>query len=162
MLHPICHTLAMASTGKRDIAFGYLLNDVTLLLRKHFDRRATRFGLTRAQWRAIRCLHGRAGIRQNELAEFLEMGPIAVGRLVDRLASAGFVERRRDPEDRRCWRLHATDKARAVVDDMEEIARELRADATVDIKFAELRQVIDVLTRVKDNLRRLEETPPKR
>ncbi len=142
-----------------DISFGYLLSDVTLLFRKHFDRRSTRFGLTRAQWRAIRCLHDRTGIRQRELAEFLEMGPIAVGRLVDRLESAGFVERRRDPGDRRCWRLRATAKARAVVDDMRDIAEELRADATAGIGTAELRRMIATLTRIKDNLRRREEPP---
>lgn len=140
----------------RDISFGYLLNDVTLLFRKHFDRRATRFGLTRAQWRAISCLHHREGIRQNELAEFLDMEPIAVGRVIDRLQDAGFVERRADPRDRRSWRLHTTDKARAVIDDMREIARGLRADATRDINVDELEQMIAVLTRIKDNLQRLD------
>ncbi|HEX7342445.1 MAG TPA: MarR family transcriptional regulator [Rhodanobacteraceae bacterium] len=139
-----------------DIPFGYLLNDVTLLLRKHFDRRATRFGLTRAQWRALKCLHHREGIRQNELAEYLEMGSIAVGRVVDRLEAAGFVERRADPSDRRCWRLHATDQAHAVIDDMEQIARGLRADATAGINADELAQMVAVLTRVKDNLQRLD------
>ena len=136
----------------RDISFGYLLNDVTLLFRKHFDRRATRFGLTRAQWRAIKCLHHREGIRQNELAEFLEMEPIAVGRVIDRLQGADFVERRADPSDRRCWRLFPTDKARAVIDDMQNIARGLRADATRGIDIEELEQMVNVLERVKGNL----------
>lgn len=149
-------------TRTSDISFGYLLNDVTLLFRKHFDRRATRFGLTRAQWRAIKCLHHREGIRQNELAEFLEMEPIAVGRVIDRLEVAGFVERRADPNDRRCWRLHATDRARAVIDDMRDIARGLRADATADISVADLREMIAVLERVKGNLQRLDEAPDKR
>lgn len=141
---------------KRDMSFGYLLNDVTLLFRKHFDRRATRFEMTRAQWRAIKCLHHREGIRQNELAEFLEMEPIAVGRVIDRLQDAGFVERRADPNDRRCWRLFPTDKARAVIDDMQDIARGLRADATRGIDSEELIQMIDVLERVKGNLQALD------
>lgn len=139
----------------RNIPFGYLLNDVTLLLRKHFDRRAVRFGLTRAQWRALKCLHFRAGIRQTELAEFLDMEPIAVGRVVDRLENAGFVERRADPADRRCWRLHPTVKARGVIDDMEAIARDLRQDATAGIAEDELRRALDVLESMKDNLQRL-------
>lgn len=149
-------------TQTSDISFGYLLNDVTLLFRKHFDRRATRFGLTRAQWRAIKCLHQREGIRQNELAEFLDMEPIAVGRVIDRLEGAGFVERRADPRDRRCWRLHATAKAHEVYDDMREIARGLRGDATCDIDVDELQGMIAVLERIKDNLQRLEENPDKR
>ena len=94
----------MAKT--EDISFGYLLSDVTLLFRKHFDRRAVKFGLTRAQWRATKVLYHREGLRQTELAEFLEMEPIAVGRVIDRLQAAGFVERRHDPKDRRAWRLH--------------------------------------------------------
>lgn len=140
----------------RDMSFGYLLNDVTLLFRKHFDRRATRFGMTRAQWRAIKCLHHREGIRQNELAEFLDMEPIAVGRVIDRLQDAGFVERRPDPNDRRCWRLFPTAKAHAVIDDMQGIARGLRGDATRGIDSDELRQMIDVLERIKSNLQALD------
>jgi MarR family transcriptional regulator, transcriptional regulator for hemolysin len=140
----------------RDMSFGYLLNDVTLLFRKHFDRRATRFGLTRAQWRALKCLHMRHGIRQSELAEYLDMEAIAVGRVIDRLQAAGFVERRADPNDRRCWRLYPTERAQAVTDDMEDIARGLREDATRDIEVAELQHMIDVLTRVKENLQALD------
>lgn len=146
-------------TQIEDISFGYLLNDVTLLFRKHFDRRATRFGLTRAQWRAIKCLHHRAGIRQSELAEFLEMEPIAVGRVIDRLQAAGFVERRADPKDRRCWRLFTTEQAHGVVDDMELIARGLRGDAARDISTVELKQALAVLTRMKENLQALDDAP---
>src|SRR5215469_15972686 len=89
-------------------AFGFLVNDVTRLMRKVFDRRAARFGLTRAQWRALKRVHHDAGLTQNELAEFLEMEPIAVGRVIDRMQKSGFIERRADPADRRVWRLHLT------------------------------------------------------
>ncbi|KGI77134.1 MarR family winged helix-turn-helix transcriptional regulator [Oleiagrimonas soli] len=143
-------------TTIRDMSIGYLLNDVTLLFRKHFDRRATRFNLTRAQWRALKCLHLRQGIRQSELAEFLEMEAIAVGRVIDRLQAAGFVERRADPNDRRCWRLYPTERANAVAEDMEEIAHGLREDATRDIDMQDLQHMIDVLTRIKENLQALD------
>ncbi len=145
----------MANT--EDIPFGYLLGDVTLLIRKHFDRRAVKFGLTRAQWRAVKVLSLREGLRQNELADFLEMEPIAVGRVIDRLQSAGFVERRPDPKDRRAWRLHITERARGVVDDMEVIARGLRRDATAGIGLDELQQALAVITRIKENLLALEQ-----
>ncbi|MBB6241329.1 MarR family transcriptional regulator [Rhodanobacter sp. MP1X3] len=145
----------MAKT--EDISFGYLLNDVTLLIRKHFDRRAVKFGLTRAQWRAVKVLYLREGLRQTELAEFLEMEPIAVGRVIDRLQAAGFVERRPDPKDRRAWRLHTTDQARGVVDDMEVIGRGLRKDATRNIDYDELQQAMAVITRIKDNLLALDQ-----
>ena len=139
-----------------DISFGYLLNDVTLLFRKHFDRRAVRFGLTRAQWRALKALHRRPGMRQNELAEQLDMEPIAVGRVIDRLQAAGFVERRADPKDRRAWRLHDTEQARGVIDGMEDIARGLRRDATAGISPDDLKIMLAVLDRMKENLQSLD------
>ncbi|MHB1057332.1 MAG: MarR family winged helix-turn-helix transcriptional regulator [Rhodanobacter sp.] len=145
----------MAKT--EDISFGYLLSDVTLLFRKHFDRRAVKFGLTRAQWRATKVLYHREGLRQTELAEFLEMEPIAVGRVIDRLQAAGFVERRPDPKDRRAWRLYVTEQARVIVGDMEIIARDLRKDVTRGIGYDELQQALAVIGRIKDNLQALEQ-----
>ena len=144
----------MAKT--EDISFGYLLSDVTLLFRKHFDRRAVKFGLTRAQWRATKMLYRREGLRQAELAEFLEMEPIAVGRVIDRLQAAGFVERRPDPKDRRAWRLYVTDQARGVIADMELIAKGVRKDATQGISVPELEQALGVLNRMKENLQALD------
>lgn len=143
-------------TKVEDISFGYLLNDVTLLFRKHFDRRAVKFGLTRAQWRATKMLYYREGLRQTELAELLEMEPIAVGRVIDRLQAAGFVERRPDPKDRRAWRLYVTDQARGVIADMELIAQGLRKDATIGVDVAEMEQAMGVLNRIKENLQALE------
>lgn len=140
-----------------DVSFGYLLSDVTLLFRKHFDRRAVKFGLTRAQWRATKVLYHREGLRQNELAEFLEMEPIAVGRVIDRLQAAGFVERRHDPKDRRAWRLYVTEQARVIVGDMEIIARELRRDATRGIDHDELKKALVVIEQIKSNLLALEQ-----
>jgi MarR family transcriptional regulator for hemolysin len=143
-------------TKVEDISFGYLLNDVTLLFRKHFDRRAVKFGLTRAQWRATKMLYHREGLRQTELADLLEMEPIAVGRVIDRLQAAGFVERRPDPKDRRAWRLYVTDQARGVIADMELIAQGLRKDATIGIDVAEMEQAMGVLNRIKENLQALD------
>jgi MarR family transcriptional regulator for hemolysin len=144
----------MAKT--EDISFGYLLSDVTLLFRKHFDRRAVKFGLTRAQWRATKMLYHREGLRQTELAEFLEMEPIAVGRVIDRLQAAGFVDRRPDPKDRRAWRLYTTDQAKVIVGDMELIARDLRKDVTRGIEYDELQQALTVIGKIKENLLALE------
>jgi DNA-binding MarR family transcriptional regulator len=96
-------------------------------------------------------------MRQNELAEFLEMEPIAVGRVIDRLQKAGFVERRADPHDRRAWRLFLTARAHAVVDDMESISSGLFRDAQKGISAADLKTLISVLARMKDNLNALED-----
>jgi MarR family transcriptional regulator, transcriptional regulator for hemolysin len=144
----------MSTTDKT--SFGFLVTDVTRLMRKHFDRRAERFGMTRAQWRALKRLNHGEGMRQNDLAEFLEMEPIAVGRVIDRLQKAGFVERRADPNDRRAWRLYLTAKAHAVVDDMESISTSLFRDAQKGISATDLKTMISVLGRMKDNLNALD------
>jgi len=146
----------MNTTAKSHAAekttFGFLVTDVTRLMRKIFDRRAARFDLTRAQWRALKRVHHEQGLTQNELAEYLEMEPIAVGRVIDRLQNAGFIARRADPQDRRCWRLHLTAKADDVVDDMEQISAELFKQAQRGIAPADMKTMLDVFTRMKQNL----------
>ena len=132
--------------------FGFLINDVTRLLRKQFDRRAVRFSLTRAQWRALKRLSYSEGMRQAELAEQLELEPIAIGRVIDRLEKAGFVERRADPADRRAWRLHLTARAHAVVDDMEKISSELFREAQKGIAASDMKAVVATLGSMKQNL----------
>ena len=133
-------------------AFGFLLNDVTRMLRKIFDRRAVRFELTRAQWRALKRISYSEGMRQAELAEQLELEPIAIGRVIDRLEKAGFVERRADPTDRRAWRLYLTARAHAVVDDMEKISSELLRDAQKGIAAADMKAIMATLGVMKQNL----------
>lgn len=134
----------------QDNAFAYQLGDLTRLMRTQFDRRATKFGLTRAQWRALKTIAREPGLSQRALAEHLEMEPIPIGRVIDRLEQAGFVERRADPADRRLWRLHVTDKAHAVVDDMNLIATELREEALKGLS----QQDFDVFRRVLEQIKR--------
>jgi DNA-binding MarR family transcriptional regulator len=143
----------MAAMGvSPDNAFAYQLGDLTRLMRKHFDRRATKFGLTRAQWRALKTISRLPGLSQRALAEHLEMEPIPVGRVIDRLQQAGFVERHADPADRRLWRLHVTAKAHAVVDDMNRIADSLREEALAGLARADFDVFLRVLERIKSNL----------
>jgi len=134
----------------------YMLHDVTRQIRKHFDRRATRLELTRAQWRALKVTSRHEGLSQSELAEHLDMEAIPVGRVIDRLEKTGFVERRADPADRRRWRLYLTPKAYAVVDEMDVIAGELRDDALRGIERNDLDMLMSVLNRIKGNLATLD------
>ena len=142
-----------------DNTFAYLLHDVTRLMRKHFDRRATRLQLTRAQWRALKVIRRHEGMSQTELADYLDMEPIAVGRVVDRLEKTGFVERRADPSDRRRWRLHLTAKAHAIVDEMEVIGAGLREEALHGVKPGDFDALLRVLPQIKDNLVALDGAP---
>ena len=134
----------------------YLLHDTTRQIRKHFDRRATRLELTRAQWRALKATGRQEGLSQSELADYLDMEAIPVGRVIDRLEKTGFIERRADPGDRRRWRLYLTPKAHAVVGEMEVIAGELRDEALRGIPRAELDVMMRTLTQVKENLAALD------
>jgi MarR family transcriptional regulator for hemolysin len=137
----------------------YTLHDVTRQIRKHFDRRATRLELTRAQWRALKVTSRHEGLSQSELAEHLDMEAIPVGRVIDRLEKTGFVERRADPADRRRWRLYLTPKALAIVDEMDVIAGELRDDALRGIERDDLDTLLSVLNRIKENLATLDGSP---
>jgi DNA-binding MarR family transcriptional regulator len=142
-----------------DNRFFYQIHDVTRRLRTHFDRRATRLELTRAQWRALKAISRREGMSQKELAEFLDMEAIPVGRVIDRLEKTGFIERRADPTDRRRWRLYLQPKAHAVVEEMEVIAEGLREDALRGIASADFETLLDVLKQINDNLAALDGAP---
>ncbi|HSX55722.1 MAG TPA: MarR family transcriptional regulator [Sphingomonas sp.] len=91
-------------------------------MRKRFDVRARRIGVTRAQWHTLSVLKRNEGCNQGMLADLLEVEPITVGRMIDRLEDAGLVERRRDPADRRVWRIHLTDKAQPILIELRNIA----------------------------------------
>jgi MarR family transcriptional regulator for hemolysin len=146
-------------TKATDSTFAYLMQDVTRHLRTHFDRRAVNFKLTRAQWRALKTIRREEGLSQTELADFLDMQPIPVGRVIDRLEKTGYVERRADPGDRRRWRLYLTPKAHAVVAKMEVIAEGLRDDALEDVRREDFETLLRVLAQIKDNLVALEGVP---
>ena len=121
-------------------------------LRKAFDRRASALGVTRAQWKVLFRLTRYPGLRQVELADMLDVEPITLCRIVDRLEEAELVERQRDPEDRRAWRLQVTDKAEPLVERLTSLGSELVGEAFADIDRSELDQVRGVLARVRENV----------
>ena len=126
----------------RDLLF--LLHDVARLLRVDADKRARQQGMTRAQWGILIWLTRQPGISQKELAEFLEVEPITVARLIDRLEARGMVERRPDPRDRRIWRLHLLPPAHEMLDEIGAQRADLKRVLTSGID----RQSIDIITEV--------------
>ena len=102
-------------------------------LRKAFDRRACGHGVTRAQWKVLFRLERQPGLRQIELADMLDIEPITLSRIVDRLEEGGLVERVADPADRRAWRLHVTAKAQPLVEKLNGVADEMIAEAFAGI-----------------------------
>jgi MarR family transcriptional regulator, transcriptional regulator for hemolysin len=132
--------------------FGFLLHDVSRLLRKRFDRRAEELGLTRAQWSVVAHLYRQEGVNQTTLADWLDVKQITLARLVDRLEVAGWVERRPHPEDRRSKCLHLTDKAHARMERMRALADEVQEEALHGFGAEQHAALIDLLLRVKGNL----------
>jgi DNA-binding MarR family transcriptional regulator len=132
--------------------FGPLIHDTARLLRKRFEARGREMGLSSAQWRLlIRLLRGGA-TTQARLAELLEVEPISVSRLVDRMAAAGWVERRRDPKDRRVHIVVPTEKAQAAMPEIRAFANLVYADATDGIPAEDRNRMIATLQRIVDNL----------
>jgi DNA-binding MarR family transcriptional regulator len=123
-------------------------------LRKAFDRRAVGMGVTRAQWKVLFRLSRRPGLRQIELADMLDIEPITLSRIVDRLEEAALVERVADPADRRAWRLHVTAQAQPLVVKLRAVADEMIADAFAGIDPKEIEITRAVLGRVRENATR--------
>src|SRR6201999_4332054 len=112
-----------ARTPRREFAF--LISDVARLLRTHADQRARQFGMTRAQWAVLARLESNEGLKQSELAEMLDLQPITLTRLVDRLCASGLIERRADPGDRRVKRLYLTAAARPLMDRLADLGGDM-------------------------------------
>lgn len=144
-----------AKTDPRE-SLGYQVADLHRLFGRVFDRRVAHLELTRVQWRALKHLGHAEGVTQVELADRLDMEPIALGRVIDRLQKAGFVERRADPADRRVWRLYLLPQSAQVMGPVETVAHALRKEATAGISADELAIALSVLDRVRDNLTRLD------
>jgi DNA-binding MarR family transcriptional regulator len=122
------------------------------LLRTEADKRARLHSMTRAQWTILLNLERKPGLRQKELAELLEVEPITVARLVDRLEARGMVERRADPMDRRCWRLHLTETAQPLMAEIDIQLDGLAGIVTDGIGAAALDDVATAVTRMRDNM----------
>ena len=141
-------------------ALGFLLADVSRLMRLRFDARAREIGLTRAQWRVLTQLRRREGINQTALAEIMEIEPISLGRHIDRLVEKDFVERRADPRDRRAWRLYLKPEVQPVLDRLRAISNVNRKEVLHGIPSEESEALIDTLLKIKGNLTALEVQEP--
>jgi MarR family transcriptional regulator, transcriptional regulator for hemolysin len=135
---------------QRDLMF--LLHDVARLLRVDADKRARAHGMTRAQWGILIWLERQPGLSQKELAEILEVEPITVARLIDRLEARGMVERRPDPKDRRVWRLHLGPPAYGVLHEIDRQRQQMRALATAGLDDATIETMTEALRTMKMTL----------
>jgi DNA-binding MarR family transcriptional regulator len=133
--------------------FAFEVGETARLIRREVNRRAAVLGATKAQWRVLARL-SRTGdaVRQIELAEALDIEPITLCRMIDRLEEAGLVERRRDGADRRAWRIHLTEAAAPVITRLEAMGVGFNADILAGIPEADRETALRVLARMRQNL----------
>ncbi len=136
---------------EREVAFN--INDVARLLRTYADQRARDLGMTRAQWAVLARIENSEGLKQIELAETLDLQPITLTRLIDRLCDSGLIERRSDPDDRRAKRLYLTPAARPVLDGLARLGKDLMATVLAGLEPAAVEQLLAQLLVLKANLR---------
>ena len=137
---------------KSDPVLGFVLHDISRLLRKRFDRRARDLNLTKSQWIVLAHLARHEGIRQSGLAEILEIEPITLARHLDRLEETGWVQRQRDPHDRRAWNLRLTEKAGPILSKLAALVDETMEEALIGLSEIERRHLFSMLQTVRTNL----------
>ena len=130
-------------------------------VRRAYDRRAATLGVTRAQWRVLLRLSRNPGLRQVELADMLDVEPITLCRIIDRLEEAGLVERQRDPLDRRARRLALTPLAEPLLDGLRGVATEMGDEAFDGLAPSQIETLRALLERVRQNLARSAIVPSK-
>ena len=131
---------------------GFLLHDVARLMRKRFEQNARELGLTRSQCQVLAHLARHEGIQQGGLAEILEVEPITLTRIVDRLEEAGLVERRAHARDRRIRLLHLTPKAHPLISEIFTIGAATRGEALQGVAEADRDHLFAILSAMKANL----------
>jgi|TARA_R100001244_G_scaffold96522_7_gene72317 DNA-binding MarR family transcriptional regulator len=137
---------------------GFLIGDISRLIRRTFDQRAKAIGVTRPQWRVLTWLKRHEGISQSALADKLELDAMTLCRMVDRLQDAQLVERRPDAGDRRAWQLFLTAKGWALSDELEPIGEQLLQEALVDMPNGDRAQLQNLLELFRSNLQEIDET----
>jgi MarR family transcriptional regulator, transcriptional regulator for hemolysin len=135
-----------------DLRLGYLIHDVSRLRRMMFDRALAPLGITRSQWWVLAFISRKDGMPQTQLANELDVGKVAVGALIDRLESAGFVIRQADPVDRRIKRVYVTKQARGFLEKLRKETDKFNAKIVNGIDRKQLEIASDALLAMKRNL----------
>jgi MarR family transcriptional regulator, transcriptional regulator for hemolysin len=139
--------------GPVDMNFLFTLGELQRLVRAYADRQAARYGITRAQWAVLAKVERFEGMKQTELAEQMEMQPITLTRLIDRLCDAGWIERRSDDTDRRVNRLYLRKAAKPLLAKLTGLKAELTETALQGISPSDANRLLAQLETIKENVR---------
>lgn len=140
----------MPSTNEN---FLFAVHDLARAIRLYADQKASRFGMTRAQWAVLAKVERTEGLKQTELAELMDVQPITLTRLIDRLCDNGLIERRNDTEDRRAKRLYLTPAAAPVLKQLHALRAEITDAALQGFSGAEIAKLASQLESIRDNVR---------
>ena len=140
---------------KADLAWE--IGETAHALRRYFNRRVHQLGVTRAQWRVLVVLGREPGLKQVALAERLDIEPITLSRIVDRLEQSGLVARKPDPADRRAWRLELTAEAAPLRAQLIELANEMASEAFEGLAPDEIARLRAQLASVRGRISEQEE-----
>src|SRR6201992_3468643 len=161
--HDLIHKLAYYSQAYRDresmargsvdMNFLFTLGELQRLVRLYADKQAARYGITRAQWAVLAKVERTEGLKQTELAEQMEMQPITLTRLIDKLCDNGWIERRGDDSDRRVNRLYLRKAARPLLGKLAGLRSELTATALDGINPADAHRLLAQLETIKETVR---------
>jgi MarR family transcriptional regulator, transcriptional regulator for hemolysin len=139
--------------GSVDMNFLFTLGELQRMVRAYADKEAARYGITRAQWAVLAKVERNEGMKQSELAEQMEMQPITLTRLIDKLCDNGWIERRGDDTDRRVNRLYLRKAARPLLGQLAGLRSELTATALEGISPTEAHRMLSQLEMIKENVR---------
>jgi DNA-binding MarR family transcriptional regulator len=145
--------------GSVDMNFLFTLAEVQRMMRAYADKQAARLGITRAQWAVLAKIERAEGLKQSELAEMMEMQPITLTRLIDKLCDHGWIERRGDENDRRVNRLYLRKAARPLLGKLSGLRSELTAMALEGIAPADAHRLLAQLDLIKENVRNAIQNP---
>jgi MarR family transcriptional regulator for hemolysin len=145
--------------GSVDANFMFTLGELFRLIRVYADKEAARYGITRAQWAVLAKVERSEGMKQTELAELLEVQPITLTRLIDKLCDAGWIERRSDENDRRVNRLYLKKAARPLLGKLAGLRSELTATALEGISPTDAHRLLTQLESIKENVRNAIQNP---
>ena len=141
------------SRGSVDMNFLFTLGELQRLVRAFADKQAARYGITRAQWAVLAKVERTEGLKQSELAELMEMQPITLTRLIDKLCDNGWIERRGDDTDRRVNRLYLRKAAKPLLAKLTGLKAELTETALEGISPSEANRLLAQLETIKENVR---------
>ncbi len=139
---------------------GFLLHDAARLLKRDFERRARSLGLTRAQWQTLFHLARNEGCNQAALADVLDVEPITLARVLDRLEASGLVERRADPTDRRARLLFLGPDAGPLLEQLRALGAETREVALAGMSDGDRLRLTELVSRIRANFTNRETTEP--